>query len=185
MLDKISLRRQTNAFAMQYGMIYGLYWCLSFLFLVSTQPSLQSLGTILFISTPFVGFYLARRFSATVRSDGPVTYGRCYIFSLLTYCYATAILAITSYCYFRFIDHGHFIAYNLEILDRPDVKQLFASPDVRNQMGGLKIDDLKTALQSLTPISITASVINMSILAGLFLSIPTALFGTLDKRYKR
>ena len=175
-IQSINLKKQTNAFAMQSGMMFGLLWCVSFLFLVSGSPSMNTLSHLLIFSTPFFGFWFARKFRKDVENDGKVSFGRGYFFSLLLYLYATAVLAIASYLYFRFIDHGAFAQHNIALLDTPDVKQIFNMPEMQKQMGGLTLADIKELFRVLTPTTFAAIVINFNAMAAFVLAFPTAFF---------
>lgn len=161
---------------MQSGMIFGIYWCISFLFLVSHDENLSAISSILILSTPFVGFILAGKFKKDVQKDGQVSFGRGYFFSLLMYFYATAILSLTSLFYFKYFDHGTFIQQNLDMLNRPEVKQALESADIQKRLSGINMEEIKTSISALTPTSITASILNFNVLFAFILSLPTAFF---------
>ena len=167
---------------MQSGMIFGIFWCISFLLLVSNNPALRVFASPLILATPFVGFILAHKFKRDVRNDGDVSYFRAFHFCILLYLYATAILAIVAYFYFRFFDHGEFVQRNLEVLALPETKALFEN--ARMEENGITMSDLEAAIKSINPITVTASIINVNVL----LSIPMALitaFIAMTKRTKR
>lgn len=178
----MNYRKQTNAFAMQSGMMFGLFWCLSFLFLVCGNETLRSMSSPLIIITPFVGFLFARKFRKDVQNDGEISFGRAYMFSTLMYLYATAILAILSYFYFKFIDNGAFAEQNIQLLNRPDVKQLFSTPEIQGQMNGLSLNEIKNLIKSFTPTTISAAIINFNVFAAFILALPTAFFAMNKKR---
>ena len=99
--------RQTNAYAMHLGTILGLYWCIGLACLVAGfhYPLLHLLLIAVFISTPFLGFALAKHFEHQVRRDSPVFYSRGYLFSILMYFFASIVLAIVAYIYFAYFDN--------------------------------------------------------------------------------
>ena len=161
---------------MQLGMIFGIFWCISFLFLVSGDVTLTSISSPLILITPLIGFFLARKFKRNVQKDGPVSWGRAYLFSLLMYFYATAILSLVSLIYFKYFDNGRFVQHNIEILNRPEIKQLFENPEFLQSFKGISLEDLKTSLLALTPATIASSILNMNVLLAFGLSLPTAFF---------
>jgi len=167
---------------MQSGMIFGIYWCVSFLLLVSNNPASRVFASPLIMATPFVGFYLAHKFKKDVRNDGDVSYFRGFHFSLLLYLYATAILAIVAYFYFRFFDHGEFVQRNLEVLALPETKALFEK--TRMEENGITMADLQTAIKSINPITVTASIININVLLSIPLAFITS-FIAMTKRVKK
>ena len=114
----INIRKQTNAFAMYYGLVFGIIWCILFFMLVSPQEVLRTLAGLLFFSVPFIGFFIARHFRKTVKNDGEINYWRGFWFSLLMYIYASAILALFAYLYFRFLDNGAFVVSHVKVLSR-------------------------------------------------------------------
>ena len=159
---------------MHYGLIFGFIWCISFVLLVSKDPAMKSFFSILFLSLPFIGFYLAHRFKTSVQYDGDVTYLRGLSFSILFYLYATAILAITVYLYFQFLDKGDFIRQNLALLPQPEVKAILEGPEMKNS--GITITDLEAAIKSINPMTATAAIININVLLSLPLALITAFF---------
>lgn len=174
--------RQTNAYAMHLGTIFGLYWCIGFACLVAgfRYPLLHFFLVIIILSTPFIGFVLAGHFKRQVRADAPVFYSRGYLFSLLMYFFASIILAIVAYVYFSYFDNGFFIQANIDYLHRPEMKQILSTPEMVKQTQAILsqtgFKNLDEWFQSLTPIMIVASIIDFNIMTSIFLSIPTAFF---------
>ncbi len=174
------LRKQTNAFAMHYGLIFGLIWCISLLFLVSDNTSLRTFSSPLFLLTPFIGFYIGYLFKIKVQYNGDVSYLRGLSFSLLLYLYATAVLAFAAYLYFQFFDHGAFARQNLEVLSQPEVQAIFKSQKMIDS--GITIKELQTAIKSITPMTVTAAIININVLLSIPLALITAFFTITKKK---
>lgn len=186
-MEQRDIFRQTNAFAMQYGALFGIQWIIGFTcFILCLQhPTLQAAYLVILFAVPFIGWYLVKTFRDRV-TEGFISFRRAFLFSLMTYFYATVLLAITAYIYFEFIDHGQFFAAYLEYLERPEVKQILNTPDMQLQMQTLFPENgLKGAvemLQGLSSTVIVANIIDINIFMGLILSLLTALFVKRNKR---
>ncbi len=172
--QKLRLRRQTNAFAMQSGMIFGAIWSISFLLLVSGIAGLTALFPIIFFLTPFIGFYFARKFRKDVQNDGEVGYLRGFWFSLQLYLYATAILAIVVYVYLTFFDNGALVQSYLEKLSIPEIRAAI-------QAQGIQIKEMEEMVRNLNAMNITASIINLNALLAIPMALPTAFFAMTRK----
>lgn len=173
--------RQTSAFAMQWGAVFGLYWCLGFLFMVMgvDSPAARLLQLAVMISAPFLGIRLSRHFERQVRSDAPVSFSRAYVFSLLMYFFASVVLAAVAYVYFSYFDHGTFIEKNIAQLEQPESQQILNTPQMKAQMDSMLqssgFKDLKELLRSVTPTMFVANIIDINLIVAIILSVPTAL----------
>jgi len=173
--------KQTNAYAMQLGGIFGLYWCIGLFCLIAgfKVPVLSSFSLLIILSAPIMGIALARHFENQVRTDGPVYYGRAYLFSFLMYFYATILLAGITYIYFSLFDNGAFIEANIAYMQRPEMREFMDSPDVKIQMQNMLAatgyKSLEEFLRSISPIMITANIVDANLIFAVVLSFPTAL----------
>ncbi len=175
--------RQTNAFAMLDGLMFGIYWCFGFLCAVKGVGggTLSTLSMMVTLSAPFLGFYLARRFERQVRPDEPVSFGKAYLYSALLYLYAAIILALVAYAYFRWLDGGNFITSYIAAQNAPEMQEALQASGMQDffndavRQGGF--NTLEEMLRSIGPTDIAASIFNVNILIGLLLSVPTALIG--------
>lgn len=105
--------RQTKAFARQDGAILGAVWIVSFAFtMLAANPTYQMLGliaNILTISTPFVVAKRLKAFRDKVR-DGHISFRHGFYYCIQTFFYATLLLTIVQYLWFRFMDMGPFMS---------------------------------------------------------------------------
>lgn len=105
--------KQTKAFARQDGTILGVIWVVSFAFtMLAANPSYQILGliaNILTISTPFVVAKRLKAFRDHVR-DGHISFRHGFYYCIQTFFYATLLLTIVQYLWFRFMDTGMFMS---------------------------------------------------------------------------
>lgn len=171
--------RQTNAFAMNYAVPFGLWWIAGFLCFVYSMrvPPLSIVFYFVFASTPVIGYMLLCRFRNRVCGGG-IAFGRGYLFSLLIYFYAALLLAFVCYLYFQFLDHGAFVSGYLDAIDSPEVRRAFEQESMRRLTGGTGIADLRHALeaiQTVSPVVYAANILDINIFLGLVLSVPAAL----------
>ena len=96
------------------------------------------------------------------------------------YLYATVILGGVTYIYFTMFDEGSFIEANIAQLQRPEMKELLSSPQMQSQINealtttGFK--SLEEMFRSVTPLMLAANIVDLNLLIGVILSIPTAFF---------
>ncbi len=187
MILSSDLLKQTNAYAMQLGGAFGIYWCAGLLCFVAGYqiPALHTLYALILFSAPIAGIAAARYFERQVRADAAVDFGRSYLFSFMMYLYATVILAGVAYIYFSMFDHGSFAEANIARLHSEEMRQLLNTPQLKAQLdetlaatGFSNIDDL---LRSVTPLMITANIIDINLILALLLSFPTALIARTRK----
>ena len=173
--------KQTNAYAMQLGGLFGVYWCVGLLCFVAGYqiPALHTLYAFILLSIPVVGILLARYFERQVRADAPVDFARGFLYSFMMYLYATAFLAGVAYIYFSMFDNGSFIEANIARFHNPDMQQLLNTPQLKQQIdealaatGYANMDEL---LRSITPLMIAANIVDINMILALILSLPTAL----------
>jgi hypothetical protein len=163
--------KQFRAFATQYGTIIGLIWTVSFACYIGglTYPLLSTISFIFGISSPFIAFFLIRKFRNT-NCEGVLSYGRAYWMSLLIFFYAALFTAMAQFIYFRFIDNGYVVSAYEHLLSLPEIKtsmaQLFPHGEV-NQMMGM--------LHSISPIQVTFDLLSVNMIIGAILALPIAL----------
>lgn len=178
--------RQNNAFAMQSGLILGL-WSI-----VAVGAMLYgvryvwpgSLGEIMGISSPFVAAMLTIRFRQTVCAPGQAfTFGTAYLHVLLMGIYAGLWLALAVYVYFAYLDGGQFYTACLELFNRPEmadaVREIERSPNFTQLSGDAGVNslaDMLGAFQSLPPAAHAGSIISLTFFTAPIISLVIALF---------
>lgn len=167
-----------RAFARIDGGKLGLFWIGSFaLFVLNFSfPLCGMLWMITMIATPFIIGILTRRYTVS-QLDGTITYGRAYVYSFLVTFYASLILAIAQWVYFQYIDNGFFLNQYVKIMSSQDVSNALSSM-------GYKIDEINKlieVLRSLRPIDIALQVLWSNMIAGLIISLTTALYASSRK----
>lgn len=175
--------RQANAFAMLDGLKFGVYWCFGFFCVVKgiCNVPLNTLGLLVTLSAPIFGCYLTHRFEKQVRPDEPVSYGKAYLYSALLYFYATVILAIAAFVYFKMLDNGQFADSYMAIYNSVETQaaiketQMDLLIDATVKQNGF--NNFEELFRSVGPMEIAMGLFNLNTLTGLILSLPTALFG--------
>jgi len=116
--------RQTNAFAMQYGLLLGGWGLLNlFIMILSfSQTFLSVVNTLMFIGSPVVATLLALRFRRNVTLKSEVfTLGRGFVFSLMMGIYAALWIAAGVFVYLSYFDHGYVFDVYEQMLKQPQV----------------------------------------------------------------
>ena len=105
--------KQTKAFARQDGTILGTVWVISFVCtMLAVEPKYHILGllsNLLIVATPFIVAKRLRIFRDRVR-DGHISFRHGLYYCIQTFFYATLLLTITQYLWFRFMDTGLFMS---------------------------------------------------------------------------
>ena len=114
--------RQTNAFAMQYGAIMGLYvFAAEACFVLGLKiGGLMTLQTLLTLAYPAVIIWLAFRFRNQVSEGLPYSFGRGFFFTLLVVLYSGIWASLAALIYLQFFDGGYLFQTYLEVISRPD-----------------------------------------------------------------
>ncbi len=188
MIDRHLILKQTNAFAMFNGLFFGVYCCVGFLCAVKglANSGMSTLGLLITITVPIMGFYFARKFERQVREDCPVSFGRSYLYSVMLYLYASILLAIFAFAYFQWFDNGAFAHSYASLLNAPEMqealKQSGMNRSIDETLQQTGFSSVEEMLLSVRPFDVALGMLNMNIIAGVVLAVPTALFGKTRQR---
>ena len=164
---------QLRAFARLDGFRLGLFWVVSFALFIGyfTYPICGILwfGTILF--TPFYVGMCTNSYSEQTEGHH-ISYGQAYAHSALTVFYASLILAIAQWAYFQYLDNGFLINQYAMVLTNQENKTMMEGMGYTSDM----IDEILESLRSLRPIDLTLQMMWSNMVAGLIISITTALY---------
>ena len=168
-------------YAMLFGAYLGVYWIIgSALFpLGFTIPFLLLLFIGFVIGGPFVGYYYAKNYRNRV-CGGSISFSHAWVFTSLTYVFASLLAAAAHYIYFRFIDQGFLVDTYTRMVD-----ELFSQggPTVTGmEIYKEQMEQACEQLSSLTPIEITMQLFSNNIFWGILLAIPTGLCVMKKKR---
>ncbi len=120
--------KQTNAFAMQYGLLLGLFAIAGvFMSVLSLQlPSLSFIGTLLTVGSPIFAGFLTTRFRSQVSTpEQGFSFARGFLFTLMLGLYASIWLSVFIYVYLVWFDHGHVFEHYDLMLSRPEYQAVF------------------------------------------------------------
>lgn len=157
---------QLKAFARQDAIALAVLWSASFLAFMMNPAS--SWGNLLALCTPFLVGWLLVRFRDTAL-DGAISFRRALAYCWYVFFYASLVFALVQYIYFRFFDHGKFMAFvtdSIKILEPYYLKQ------------GVSMTEIKTALGELTQMSAiqqSFTFMMQNLFIGLLLGFPIAL----------
>ena len=123
MEDKQNTFNQTNGYAMQYGIILGL-WSLCGLacYVLSFRlPILSVLCDLLLVCSPVLAGYLTICFRRKVMiPELGFTFGRGFGFTFLMGVYATLWIALGTYVYLAYFDNGYIFNQIENMMSRPE-----------------------------------------------------------------
>lgn len=156
---------------MRYGTGMGLLWAFKFmLFPLGLRiPFLQLLFIVLTIGVPIVGYIFAKRYRERY-CEGSLTFSRAYLFIIFMYLFASLLVAVVHYIYFRYIDGGFVIDTYRQMWNQ--VKESMGT----ELMPALQqYDEALDLIAGLTPIELTFQLISNNIFVGMLMAIPTAL----------
>lgn len=171
--------RQMRAFSAQYGTVVGLFWILSFsCYIIGLgHPLIGNLGFLLGFMSFIVAGYLIRHFRRNVYDFG---FFRAWRMSLLIFMYASLLLAVAQYIYFRYIDQGALADTYATMLTQPEAQLI-----LQKMMPGDNVQEVThqtiEMLRSISPIEITFEFLIYNIILGAFLGIPAAWIGIIGK----
>lgn len=187
-MDRHQILKQTNAFSMADGLFFGIYCSIGFLCMIKgvANNTLAMLGLVVTLTVPVMGCYFARKFERQVRDDAPVSFGRAYLCSVLLYIYASVLLAACVFIYFQWFDKGAFVDSYVMAFNSPETQAALkqsgmdASFDEAMRQSGFR--SVREMLSSISAFDMSSTMLNMNVMAGLLLALPTALFGKTRQR---
>ena len=170
-----------RAYARVDGAKLGLLWIVSFALFVGNFH--YAVCGILWMATMvFTPFYVAilTRSYALRALGGQIRYFHAYTHSVLTVFYASLILAISQWAYFQYFDHGFIIDQYMTMLTDKEFSHTLKSMGYTQDM----IRQLADQLRKMRPIDITLQLLWSNMVAGLVMSLTTALFASLSRHMK-
>ena len=192
-MERRQRTRQLNAFAMNHGLGFGLWWLLGFVWLVSCLSGSSVFGTfylLQLLSVPFVGIWFSLRFRDTVESEGRLSFGEAYLYSVLLYFYASLILALGMWFYLRFMDGGSFVAAQIATIESLTDAELPGWSELKgnmeSQLSELGYANLGEWMRArLTPTAMSSQTLFFNLLFGLVMGLFNAAVCMVYKRAKR
>ena len=175
---------QTNAYAMQYGTLLGLWGIVSLVVLGASLsvPLLSSLSTLLFLGSPVCAGWLTVRFRREVSTaEEGFTFGRAFLFNFVQSIYASLLIALFVFVYLQCLDGGYIWSAYERMFAIPENKLLLEQSGLLDQTGG-SVAHFIEALQRIPAAQYAGMVIYMTLLSSPLFS---ALIALITKRRPR
>lgn len=166
--NKINLQRH----AMHFGTFMGIYWIAKFVLFPTglSNPFLMLLFFVLTMVVPFMGYFYARSFRNKI-CGGSITFMQSWIFMLFMYLFASLLVAVAHYIYFRFFDNGSVMdAYSVLLEQSKNV------PGFAEIIEEYKYQDIIDTIRSMSAIEITMQLLSQNMLYCSILALITAPF---------
>ncbi len=178
--------KQANAYAMQYGLLLGVWGILSLAaFVWSLSNSYMSLlCTVMMVGSPVFAAVLTLRYrNQTVLPRDGFSFGQGFIFSFLMGVYASLWIAVATFIYMSYIDHGYvFDAYEQMLSDpayQERLRQAGMMAELNQLTGGRGVPALADALRMISPATYAGMSIYFAVLSGPFFA---AIIGLVSRR---
>ena len=174
--------KQTNAFAMQHGLILGAVGIATLAAFIAGQslPLFGSLHLLLVLCTPLLAVWLTARFRRQVAPGFPFSFSRGFAHTLLAFLYAGIWTGVGTFVYFYFLDQGHLFDTLQAQLSRPEqveaMRQSGLDEWIKTSTGGLTFTQVIDELRKVSAATYAAMVIYSYILTAPLVAIFGGLF---------
>ena len=171
--------KQTNGFAMQYGVLLGLCGLAGLTCFVGSfsTPFLSFFHLLFTLGSPVLAGYFTIRFrNAVMQPELGFTFGRGFGYTFLMGMYATLWIAVGIFVYLAYFDNGYiFDAYEKMLTSPEYVAQLRANGtwDMLQSVGG--VTKLVNNMRAVGAGNYATGVIYMSLMVAPFISAIIAL----------
>lgn len=169
--------KQTNAFAMQNGMIQGVYSILTLSVFVAglSTPLLSYVHLILLLNFPILACFLTARFRREVSPHFTFSFSRGFSHTLLTVLYAGLWAGVGTFVYIAFFDNGHIFDLYQAQVSRPEMVQVLETSGMNRQIadatGGKTIVQLIDELRTISSGTYAALIVYFHLLSSPLIAI--------------
>ena len=163
--------RQFTAFARIDGAIVGAMWIVSFICMIGdiSNPILGLAGMALGVYSIIMAGWRLRKFRDRILG-GSISFGKATLYSIMTFFYATILMAVAQYLYFQFLDHGHLVDQYVALLSAPENAKIVS--DVYGMDAKEMIAILQNTMATMRPIEIAFQFLTLNVILGIFVSVP-------------
>jgi hypothetical protein len=163
---------QLKAFAKQDGALLALLWLAALYCYIQglTNPLLGLVALVLIVISPFYAASRLRHFRDYGR-EGSISFGRGYVYMVLTFFYAGLLMAAVLYAYFAFIDKGYLAGKFTEMMNSTEGQQALQAYGMADQM-----KEALREMSELRPIDYALNMLTFNIMTGMLLGLPIAAF---------
>lgn len=183
--------RQTNAYAMQNGVILGLWAIICQACYVGglTQPLLSNLWLLMLIGIPIVTLVLTFRFRKIVGLDVNFPFSRGFMHAFLTLLYTAIWAALATFIYLQFFDNGYIFDCYVKNISAPEVQEMLKVNGLDKQIAeatnGLTAVDVVNELRTIGAANFAAMIIYFYMFVSPIFSILIGLCTMHRVHYKR
>ena len=169
---------QLKAFARIDGALLSVMWIASFALYVigMTKPMMMIGGIIIAVSSPVFTASRVRKFRGIARY-GIISFGRAYIYSILTFFYASLLFAIAQFVYFQFIDGGYIISQITEMMSQEPNRQVIQAYGMTDT-----INERLSIMTKTRPIDYAVNYLTLNIMLGMVLGLPIPALTKKDEK---
>lgn len=175
--------RQTNAYAMQNGLILGVVAITSLgcFVLGLSMPMFSTLSLLLSLFFPIVACLLTLRFRKEVAAQLPFSFSRGFSHTLLSVLYAGIWAGIATFVYMAFFDQGYIFDQYLLNLQQPEMQQMMRETGLTEQIktntGGLTLSQVIEQLRDISAGTYAAMIIYLYLLSAPILALIGGFIG--------
>lgn len=157
---------ESNRHAMNYGLLVGLLFCLSFW--VSTMPSVAFLQYLVIATELYVIYRMALHCRRTA-FGGTVSYGAMLWYIVQLFMYGSLISALFKYLFYKVLKPNFL---NMQVEQSLQVIEQLQLPSLSNMYDKLE----ETMYETITPLNMVLQSIWFNVLAGLLVGLIMAAF---------
>lgn len=164
--------RQTNAYAMQNGLILGLWaiGCQACYVGGLTYPILSTFWLLSLLGIPVMLLALTLSFRRVVGLDVNFPFSRGFMHAFLTMLYTAIWAAIATYIYMAFVDKGYIFDHIYTSVTNPETLKAMEDSGLTQQIaeatGGHTLTEVIDDLRSIGAATWTAAIIYMYMLTS-------------------
>lgn len=173
--------KQTNAYAMQHGMVLGLWavGCQACYVAGLAHPLFSNLWMLMLIGIPILTCVLTLRLRRIAGATLPFPFSRGFVHAFLTLLYTAVWAATATFVYMQFFDKGYVFDCYTATLSRPEMVELMnrsgMTETIKASTNGHTIIDVVNELRSFGAANFAALIIYFYILSSPFISILAGL----------
>ncbi len=164
--------------AMTYGTYMGLFWIAKFALIpfIFSMPVTSLLFMGLTIAVPFVGYHFAQHYRKHYCPEGQLPFMRGWIFCMSMYFFASLLVAIAHYVFFRYIDQGALLGSYSAVLDQLIAANTSLAQSLESNRQALDL------IRAMSPIDLTIQLLINNLFYGMMMALPTALVVAMASR---
>lgn len=173
---------QINAFAMQNGVILGIWVLLSQFAMVGsfTYDLLSLVSALMMLFSPILLFILTKFYRNSVAPVGFFTVTQGFLNAFLTSVYASVWVSLLVYVYLTFFDNGYVFDAYIEYFNRPEVKEVLSQNEMQQQLNaslqGMTLEEVIEGLRFIPPVTYAMMIFYLNLIVSPIASLCIALF---------